>query len=203
MFKLLTQVLVFLSFMGSALAAEFTVRKYSNSENYYIELNGTIEEGDAQRLEDAYLDTRVKAGAELIMFSPGGNGYVMKKVAAMVQKYGLVTRVSSEGTCHSACAVIWSHGKRKIADNGAEIGFHVSSVRGPAVTEYISAYGYLAFQQFVQEGFSEDLQYYLSFDVPRPDLLALNILKYGYTADKFWLPTNSELEEILGAEINY
>ena len=201
MFKLLFQTLVFISFMGSAFAAEFTIRQYNNSEEHYIQMTGEIAEGDVDRLQEAYLDRRIAPDAELIMFSPGGNGHVMLQLAEYVKERNLTTRVTDEGECHSACAVVWAHGKKRIASEGSKIGFHVSSVYGPAVTEFISANGHIAFQQYVQQAFSDDIQYYFTLDVPKPGLLAYNVLKYGYKGDIFWIPNTDELKEILGATI--
>ena len=125
----------------------------------------------------------------------------MKDIATYVRDTGMRTRIAKGHRCMSACAVIWSHGHNKRIHLESTVGFHVSSTYGTGVQDLIDAYGYMGYQAYVQRTFKDDILYYLTLPVSDPNRLAYQVLKHGYQSDKFWIPNEKQLKEIIGAEI--
>lgn len=183
-------------------AGEIEVMKYNNSNNHYISYTGVVEEGDLDKLEKAYGDYKLtRSTRELILESPGGSGFEMKKIAEWIKDKDIVTRVAKDGDCLSACAVIWAAAPDKKWHKGTKVGFHVGSSSGTPVKDFIDAHGYLGFQTYVQEQFSSDIQYYAKMPVKDPVELAKQVLIHGNTSAKFFVLNEKDARNIIGAEI--
>lgn len=185
------------AYLFVANSATFTVEAYKE-HGHYIKLDGEIVEGDLDRLKLAASDDRLTINPTLIMRSPGGDGREMKKIVEYMKTTKFKTRVFNDSRCMSACAVIWSHGSTRYFQETNTIGYHVSSVSGPGVKDFIDAHGYMGFQSYVQESFANDLLYYAEFPVLKPLALVSNIVKDGYTSDKFYILNEEDADNIIG-----
>ena len=198
-------MVVLLSFYGEARAAEITVKKYGNAETHYISLYGPIEEGDLDKLKAAYRDSRVPYNFELIMNSPGGNGYEMKEIVNWIRRHNGDVSVRANESCYSACAVIWASGDYRYVNRGAEIGFHISSIPdGQYIEEYSRDWGVLNTQAMIQTAALEDLMYIsdlYGIDSKWRLFVARNVAKHGATFRDFWMPDEWDIENVFNAKI--
>ena len=200
--NIIISIILFLAGLSSSFAAQFEIKKYTNSEKHYIQMTGNVAEGDGYRLryqlKDAIFDNYTP---ELILHSPGGDSRGMHEVLEVMKEKKFKTRVSNTGRCMSACAIIWTHGHDRVMESKAIIGFHVSSVYGPGVVEFIDAYGYTGFQSYVQESFKDSIEFYLTFDIPNPQQFALNVALKGYNAENFYILSEADAIQIMGGRV--
>lgn len=92
-----------------------------------VSFSGGVQEGAAQAI-DRVIGEAPNVGT-LLIDSPGGWLREGKKMAAVVKRYRLNTRVENE--CFSACTLVLLAGENRSAGASAQIGFH----RGRAVGE--------------------------------------------------------------------
>jgi hypothetical protein len=140
---------IFIAIGGPASAA--TIGSYKNSElNCHIKIEGSIEAGDARRLEevwnsiDPYHDWdytlprrqnyTLRSGARICLSSAGGDAGEALQIVDFLQANFIGTAVESGATCLSACALIFMGGsatqsgveiyRNRVLEPGASLGFH-------------------------------------------------------------------------------
>jgi len=64
--------------------------------------------------------------AVLFLDSPGGSLVPAIEIGKLVRQKGYATVVLDEGTCSSACALIWLAGKPRYLQGAGHLGFHAS-----------------------------------------------------------------------------
>lgn len=85
-----------------------------------VAFNGGVNEGASRALDQVIADApRVTT---VLLESPGGWMREGRRMAAVIQRYGLSTRV--EGECHSACTVVFLAGVDRTLGEQAVLGFH-------------------------------------------------------------------------------
>lgn len=91
-----------------------------------VVFTGGISDGAAQALDKAIGDA--PHVTTVLLASPGGWMKEGQRIAAVIQRYGLSTRV--ERGCHSACTVAFLGGVDRTLGEGAVLGFHRSRAPG-------------------------------------------------------------------------
>src|SRR5437762_370804 len=94
----------------AAQAAEVTA-----PDNGTILVSGRIALGDASRFESLLSSLGARGKTEVQLDSPGGLLQEAVKIAEVVRKAGLTTRVPYRATCASACTLIFAAGSKRIA----------------------------------------------------------------------------------------
>jgi hypothetical protein len=93
-------------------------------------VEGNLASGAAERFES--LLGKSPAVKELVLTSPGGRMLEAERMAALIRKRGLDTRVADH--CMSACTSLLLAGRTRTAPETAQIGFHQPSF--PGVSAY-------------------------------------------------------------------
>ena len=200
--KLLTSLLLSTAFMSmAASAATFTVWKYSDSDDYYIQMDGDVVEGDAGRFKEAYYDQRIKARPTLFLDSSGGNAGAMHEVMKLIDAFNITTRVGDGMRCYSACAEIWLAGKKRYLNGDYELGFHVGSFDPHYLHELFVEGGMDRVQETVQLYFSVDMEHYVTeARLLQPFKFAYYVAYYGYDSYNFYRPSKWDLENYVGVD---
>jgi hypothetical protein len=105
---------------GSALAEPM---RFVEAGGGVLTALGRIEAGSADALERA-LDKPGAAIETLLIHSPGGSVEDAIAMSRLVRERGLDTRVPADGYCASACPLLFSGGRQRLAGEGAWIGVH-------------------------------------------------------------------------------
>ena len=180
-------------------AAEFTVKKYSNSTKEYIQMTGEIKNGDVWSLNNAIDDLKNKDDIDLWLNSPGGNLAVTLDLNEIIVNNKINTFVGNGKICMSGCAVMWTHGVDRVALNGSKIGFHVGSIYNrDYLKEILEMHGLFGFQTDVQRTFAWFIKYYSELPVKDGKTLALNVALEGFDAEHFYILSPKDVSEIIG-----
>ncbi len=119
--RLLAVILAGVTF-STASAADF-VEKSSASTGSYLVLEGRIEEGDTDRLENLLLSG--KADSRAIAFnSPGGSLWEGVLLGRILRYRGFSTYVRPGEECVSACLFAFMGGEQRFVYPGGELGGH-------------------------------------------------------------------------------
>jgi hypothetical protein len=116
---------LFIAFFACAgIASAATMRAFDT----YILVYGQFVTGDDQTFADL-LKSNPSITTVVLYDSPGGNGFVMQRMSAMIRAHKLSTGVA--GNCTSACAMIFLSGVQRyftdfIPVDQTSIGFHGS-----------------------------------------------------------------------------
>lgn len=103
---------------GEQPAEEFEVSMLDDGR--VVSYTGGVNDGASRALEKVIADApRVTT---VLLESPGGWMREGQRMAAVIQRYGLSTRVETE--CHSACTVAFLAGVDRTLGEGAVLGFH-------------------------------------------------------------------------------
>jgi hypothetical protein len=103
------------------------------SDGLIIRAKGTIA-SDEVKIFNAWSETRVPKAARqrpnraIVFDTGGGNTEGAFALGALIHKVGFNTGVAANGTCASACVVIWAAGVRKSASATSHIGVHGASM---------------------------------------------------------------------------
>ena len=100
------------------------VRVVSNGSGQSIVVDGPITFGDIEAFARAVDEIKEKGSAVVILTSAGGSGGAGILMGDLVRRSGMNTFVPNEGTCGSACAMIWIAGVQRTAGKNACIGLH-------------------------------------------------------------------------------
>lgn len=108
-------------------AAEFTRRGLDAMD--IIELKGAIEAGDLDRLREASMPSRQKAGPVigLTVNSRGGDVAEANSLSQLVAQKDWDVAVGARSVCSSACFLILAAGRRKLVHEEAFVGIHGAS----------------------------------------------------------------------------
>lgn len=187
-------------------AAKFTTHTYKDTETQYIIMNGGTQSGDDWRLRNAYNSIRDSGQEEKIhlwLNGPGGEEQAMKSMIETMADMDLVTLVDDDDTCFSACAVIWTHGKKRAMGKTANIGFHVASLvinpeSAQELEKFKDAYGWVQIQIHMQLTFRDSIMDYYALPISDPAALVKGIMEDGWTAEEFFMITEQNAERIIG-----
>lgn len=129
--RLLLSALVLFSAATSADAAEF--RSFTAKDGrVLISVVGELSEGDTDRFKSAIkaANDANKFVANIRLNSPGGSLVEGVKLAEAVQFAKIATNVGKDGTCASACFLVFAAGATKFANYNAKVGVHGASKGG-------------------------------------------------------------------------
>jgi hypothetical protein len=111
--------------MTPAHAADIGVNKFKDSENSFVYIWGTIEEGDGKKFAELVANNvTVKA---VLLDSPGGSFEDGMVIAKLVHERKFYTSVRQDWVCMSMCAIIWVAGSDRYYGGKTKIGFHSMS----------------------------------------------------------------------------
>ena len=105
----------------SALSADFRVKQYTNMDDYYMEIVGSIGYDDYKKFLKAFNGTPHKI-VDVWLTSQGGSPSEAAKIANHILKKNRNTVV--EKYCQSACMAIFTAGKKRWAFEGVKLGVH-------------------------------------------------------------------------------
>jgi membrane-bound ClpP family serine protease len=144
-----------------------------------IEFSGGVNDGAAAAIDRAIADAP-KVGT-LLLNSPGGWLREGKRMADVVKRYRLNTRVDQE--CFSACTLVLLAGENRSAGEAAQIGFH----RGRSVGE--------SSEQTSRPASGDEAEIYQKAGLR--DAFVRHIVSTAN--DSIWIPTRRELlhEDVL------
>lgn len=111
-----------------AVAADIQVISGDLNQPSFIEINGEIKEGDADRFYE--LSEHIDK-AMVVLSSPGGGVTEALSIASEISIRGFTTFVSATEGCYSACALIWVSGASRVMDAKSTIGVHAAYVESP------------------------------------------------------------------------
>ena len=96
-----------------------------------VELRGSIEDGDLERLRDIAQPARQKAGPVigLTLNSRGGEIAEADRISQFVAQKNWDVAVGSRNVCASACFLILAAGRRKLVHEDAYVGIHGAANR--------------------------------------------------------------------------
>ena len=108
-------------------AAEFARRGLNAMD--VIEVNGSIEDGDLERLRDMAQPARQKAGpvTGIHINSRGGDVAEADRISKFILQKGWDVAVGARSICASACFLILAAGRRKLVHEDAYVGIHGAS----------------------------------------------------------------------------
>jgi hypothetical protein len=91
-----------------------------------ISLTGEVVKGDAEKFESLIKDTTTQGRVSLVLSLHSGGGLIDEafKIASTVNDTGVATLVAEGATCSSACFIIFTAGRQKLAGEAARIGNH-------------------------------------------------------------------------------
>ncbi len=104
-------------------AGELTDRLTLTYEDATWRLEGTIEDGDAQRLMPQITEADPKIET-LVLQSPGGSVRDALDLGRHLRAAGIATSVLSGEICYSACPYLFAGGATRTAEPSASIGVH-------------------------------------------------------------------------------
>ena len=134
-------------------AASFTNNGYS------ILLEGTVERGDADKLESMVVATGIKT---VRLNSPGGDASEGFRLGYRIKKLELTAVVPDDAFCMSSCAIAFLGSPSKVL--GGILGFHVAYSPANKLTEneglkYGQRLGAINSAYFFNMGYTVQLQY--------------------------------------------
>ena len=100
------------------------------SDSGSILISGRIQPGDETRFQLLLLNLGGRGPIEVHLNSGGGLVDAAMKIADVVHKAGLTTRVPYRATCASACALVFAAGVNRIAHAESRIAVHSIGVPG-------------------------------------------------------------------------
>jgi hypothetical protein len=123
--------------------------KPGDSPGCQIKLDGSIQAGDAEKLDAAFaaLPTDDGHGAKLCLNSPGGNyDEALKMISIVLKRSNVATVVDRGAQCYSACAFLFLAGNSQASEDGelapdrtldvsATLGFHAPYLKGGTGTD--------------------------------------------------------------------
>jgi hypothetical protein len=139
-------------------------------EGRVVSYTGGVNEGASRALDQVIADApRVTT---VLLESPGGWMREGERMAAVIRRYGLSTRVETE--CHSACTVAFLAGIDRTLGEGAVLGFHRGRAPG---------------QDAKGESEAHDAEVYAKAGLPQAFIR--RVLDTPH--DDIWMPTRREL----------
>jgi hypothetical protein len=129
MFLIIAALVVGLSTMSAAIAAEIKFQTYPAAEGSdevsFIEIKGKIKPGDADRFDVEADKVSAKPHPVYVLLSgPGGTLLDCLHIGTAIRSRAWYTSVPVKKECDSGCAYIWLAGVSRSADVSSRIGFH-------------------------------------------------------------------------------
>ena len=116
--------------LSQANAADISVERNVGSETAFVNIQGEIVSGDADRF---LMETDGIQEAFVFLESPGGLTLEGLAIAAEISLRGYTTAVAPRKECYSSCALIWVAGKNRMMDETSTIGVHAAYVKNKDV----------------------------------------------------------------------
>ena len=114
------------------LASSATAATFNTLGDRSMVVNGRIAPGDETRFAAAISRLRGAVPVEVYLRSPGGSVPAAAKIAEVVRKAGMTTRIPYRATCASACVLVFAAGVNRIADAESTIAVHSVGTPGQA-----------------------------------------------------------------------
>ena len=114
------------------LASPATAATFTTLSDRSMVINGRINAGDEARFLSSFSILRSGAPIEVYLRSLGGSILAAMKIADVVRKAGLTTRVPYRATCASACVLVFAAGVNRVADVESTIAVHSAGMPGQA-----------------------------------------------------------------------
>ena len=110
---------------ANAQGMDFSRVVINNQQEVIVEATGDIVPGDDAKLHNvvAHFPGTDKIVA-LALSSNGGNIYAAKEIAETIKNTNLSTLIGNNGTCASACFMIFAAGKDKVLVGNGRVGVH-------------------------------------------------------------------------------
>lgn len=198
-------LIIFLA-LATALQSAHANQQRFTVDGTTLVYDSSIEEGDT--IEDidwddiARLESALKSHPNiklLVLNSTGGSIFAAFYFADIVIDYELDTNV--DGTCESACTIIFLAGEKRSVERGSWIGFHQSYWNPEYIAEYYEkekeSMGWTDTYEFAswlyedtQDEVLKKLQYLTERGVE--PLFAIKTMRA--TSDDMWYPRRKELE---------
>jgi hypothetical protein len=129
MLRIIAVVVIGLSTMSAAIAAEIIFQTYPAAEGSdevsFIEIRGKIKQGDADSFDVEANKVSTKPHPVYVLLSgPGGTLLDSLRIGTTIRRKGWYTSVPAKKECDSSCAYIWLAGVSRAADVSSRIGFH-------------------------------------------------------------------------------
>lgn len=141
--------------------------------NGKLKLRGTITSETANLFERKLRVSRVRS---VVLNSSGGRILAAHRIASLIRKKGLNTEV--DGTCASACTLIFLAGSDRFLWPRSRLGFHQATMAGNSRSDdYLSSESLRA--EFRAAGISESFVH----------------KAFSTKSNEIWYPTNNELRE--------
>lgn len=136
------RALLLAALLSAGLAQPATALTFEpSSDGSIIRLNGPIENGDAEKFRqflgpDYVARHGLRFGATLYLNSPGGSVVAGMELANAIREAGLMTHVSADSGCYSACTFVFLGGIRRTMLG--KFGIHAMSKgrRAQSITIY-------------------------------------------------------------------
>jgi hypothetical protein len=128
-FRIVAAVVIGLSTVSAAIAAEIKFQTYPAAEGSdevsFIEIKGKINRGDADRFDVEANKVSTKPHPVYVLLSgPGGTLLDCLHIGTAIRSKGWYTSVPAKKECDSGCAYIWLAGVSRAADVSSRLGFH-------------------------------------------------------------------------------
>lgn len=150
----LSALFAFASWMAPAVAADIQMERLNGSpEKTLITIRGDIVSGDDRRFIDLALGAR---GGMVVFTSEGGNLVAALEIGKAIRLKNLITYVSDNRVCASACALAWLGGRTRLASSTARIGFHAAYTEANGAKVPTGIGNALIGAYLSQLGFSQD-----------------------------------------------
>jgi len=91
--------------------------------NKFISISGRIEQEDAKIFAESAVSSKADT---VILNSPGGSVNSSMEIGRLIRARGMITVVTRNSYCVSACGLIWVAGVRRVLAPGARVGFHAT-----------------------------------------------------------------------------
>lgn len=122
MLRLLSAALLACTVVGTAVAADF-LEKTSADGSSYVLLQGRIDEGDTERLEQLLLSGKIDSRT-IAFNSPGGSLWEGVLMGRILRYRGFSTYVRPGEECVSACLFAFMGGEQRFVYPKGELGGH-------------------------------------------------------------------------------
>lgn len=109
--------------------------KFATPNDRSIVVTGRIDQGDEAYFLSSLSRLRRGGTIEVDLNSPGGSVLAAMKIADIVHRAGLTTRVPYRAICASACVLLFAAGASRMADAESTIAVHSAGMRGQADVE--------------------------------------------------------------------
>ena len=120
------------AFAATWLASPSTAATFTTLGDRSVVIDGRIDPGDENRFVSALSTVRGAGPIEVYLRSPGGSIAAAVKIADVVRKSRLTTRIPYRATCASACVLVFAAGVNRVADAESTIAVHSAGMPGQA-----------------------------------------------------------------------